>query len=112
MLVVWFYSALPIQEADLMKKFFAAMIIVCLCIAFSSSAMAQGATPENGSPEPAPAAANYQPAPRRAQRAYQPAPRRARRIRPHVGVGIGIGRHGVGVGLHVGVGPVGIGIPF
>ena len=96
-----------------MKKFLAAMIIVCLSIAFSSSAMAQGAYPGNGRPGPAPAAAYYQPVPRRAYRAMRPAPRPARVIRPSVGVGIGVGRHGgVGVGVHVGVGPVGVGIPF
>ena len=106
-----------------MKKFLAAMIMVCLSVAFCSAAMAQDA---NGQPGPAPAAVN-QPAPTQAQPATpqaqpyaQPAspqaqryvqrPQRQRpilRVRPRVG--ISIGRR---VGIGVGVGPVGFHIPL
>ena len=45
-----------------MKKFFAAIVMVCLIGAFSNQAMAQGPHRDNGRPGPAPAAV-HQPAP-------------------------------------------------
>ena len=47
-----------------MKKFFAAMITVCLSLALCSSAMAQGGfRGSNGHPGPAPKAVQHQPGP-------------------------------------------------
>ena len=54
---------LPIQETDIMKKFFAAIVMVCLIGAFSNQAMAQGSHRDNGRPGQKPAAVNHQPAP-------------------------------------------------
>lgn len=55
-------QTLPIQETDIMKKFFAAIVMVCLIGAFSNQAMAQGPR-DNGRPGQKPAAVNHQLAP-------------------------------------------------
>ena len=46
-----------------MKKFFAAIVMVCLIGAFSNQTMAQGPHRDNGRPGQKPAAVNHQPAP-------------------------------------------------
>ena len=63
-----------------MKKFFAAMIMVCLVGAFSNQAMAQGPR-DNGRPGPKPAAVHHQPAPGNHVNAV-PGPRPAARPTP------------------------------
>ncbi|MBR0239403.1 MAG: hypothetical protein IJQ39_15020 [Thermoguttaceae bacterium] len=67
-----------------MKKFFAAIVMVCLIGAFSNQAMAQGPHRDNGRPGQKPAAVNHQPAPgnhvnvvQAPRPAAQPAPRHA-----------------------------------
>ncbi|MBR5711193.1 MAG: hypothetical protein IKX40_10590 [Thermoguttaceae bacterium] len=68
-----------------MKKFFAAIVMVCLIGAFSNQAMAQGPR-DNGRPGQKPAAVNHQPAPgnhvgavQAPRPAAQPAPSQAPR---------------------------------
>ena len=115
-----------------MKKFFAAIVMVCLIGAFSNQAMAQGAHRDNGRPGPAPAAVhqpapapgnhvNAVPAPRHAKPAPPPpAPRHAKpappppaphHARPLPPPGPAIG-YRPGGGLYIGIGPVGIRIPL
>ena len=76
-----------------MKKFFAAIVMVCLIGAFSNQAMAQGPHRDNGRPGQKPAAVNHQPAPGNhvnvvqaprpaAQPAPAPAPRHAQPAPP------------------------------
>ena len=124
-----------------MKKFFAAIVMVCLIGAFSNQAMAQGAHRDNGRPGPAPAAAHQpapahhvnavpaprpaaQPAPRHAKPAPPPpAPRHAKPLPPpppaphHARpVPPPPPRPAVGYrpdnGLYIGIGPIGIRIPL
>ncbi|MBQ2620737.1 MAG: hypothetical protein IJF84_05305 [Thermoguttaceae bacterium] len=73
-----------------MKKFFAAIVMVCLIGAFSNQAMAQGPHRDNGRPGQAPAAV-HQPAPAQGHHvnpapaprpAAQPAPRHAQPAPP------------------------------
>ena len=74
-----------------MKKFFAAMITVCLSLALCSSAMAQGGfRGANGHPGPAPKAVQHQPGP-----AHQPGPGHHPAARPGA-------RHYAGPGHHPG----------
>ena len=74
-----------------MKKFFAAIVMVCLIGAFSNQAMAQGPHRDNGRPGQKPAAVNHQPAPAPGNHvnavpaprpAAQPAPRHAKPVPP------------------------------
>ena len=72
-----------------MKKFFAAIVMVCLIGAFSNQAMAQGPHRDNGRPGQKPAAVNHQPAPgnhvgavQAPRPAAQPAPRHAKPAPP------------------------------
>ena len=66
-----------------MKKFFAAIVMVCLIGAFSNQAMAQGPHRDNGRPGPAPAAVHQTaPAPAHHVNAV-PAPRPAAQPAPH-----------------------------
>lgn len=64
-----------------MKKFFAAIVMVCLIGAFSNQAMAQGPHRDNGRPGQKPAAVNHQPAPGNHVGAVQ-APRHAKPAPP------------------------------
>ena len=119
-----------------MKKFFAAIVMVCLIGAFSNQAMAQGAPRDNGRPGQKPAAVNHQPAPAPGNHvnavpaprpAAQPAPRHAKPLPPppaphhakplpppppaphHARPLPPPDRPG---GLYIGIGPIGIRIPL
>ena len=122
-----------------MKKFFAAIVMVCLIGAFSNQAMAQGPHRDNGRPGQKPAAVNHQPAPgnhvgavQAPRPAAQPAPRHAqpappppaprhaqpappppapRHARPLPPPEPAVGYRPDG-GLYIGIGPVGIRIPL